>query len=82
LAGILWFGETVKRNWEVREESGERKSKLEMRNAKCEMRNAKDPPLHKANSQGWGTRRRKTKSKSILRVEDLPPALLMEGLSR
>ncbi len=38
-----------------------------------EMRNAEDPPLHKANPQGWGTRRRKTKSKSFLRVEDVPP---------
>jgi hypothetical protein len=50
---------------------------IEIRNTKLEIRNdAKDPPLQNPNPQGWATlpRRRKTKSKSVRRVKDVPPA--------
>jgi len=39
-----------------------------------EKKKTKDPPLQDPNPQGWGTLRRKTKSKSSTRGKDAPPA--------
>ena len=75
--GLRRFGETVEMCGKAEEEMKFTvdSQRLKVRPEKDRDEKGKDPPLQNANPQGWGTRGRKTESKSSTRGKHAPCAV-------